>query len=283
MRGRRRRGSQEVDPSASFSIEDEGEARGYYIGLVGTLLKWVMTMLGSLLIISAQTNPAALGLSVILVVFYLLGWMMTREAGIESLQTYDTILDVLAYGCVLGFVIRIVEGAVFAVTTGLPIDSMNPLSPFDELFNAPTGSSSGLIYMTVGLTFAAVAEELLHRGGMIYLLNILTDRYGFGETTAKIIALMAQAVAFGALHAAVYFKPEQIYSLMAGGIVFGLIFYWKKDLSVCIVAHLTLNLSGLLPHLISYFMANPLQGLLVGIMVGLLLWCTTFRGGNENE
>jgi len=251
------------------------------MGLVGSLLKWIMTVLGGLLIISGQTSLEALAFSLVLVGIYLLGWMMTREAGIESFKTYDTILDVLAYGCVLGFVIRIVEAAVFAITTGLSIDAMNPLSPFDVMYNASAENTSGLVYLAVSLVFASVAEEMLHRGGMIYLANLLTDKYGFGEFTAKSIALIAQAVTFGALHAAVYFKPEQIYSLMAGGLIFGLIFYWKKDLSVCIVAHLTLNLSGLAPYILGYFIANPVIGLGAGILVAILLWCTTFRGGND--
>ena len=259
---RQRRSSQEVDVEQSFTLEDEGQARGYYIGLIGGLLKWAMTVLGSIMIIAAQADPGALFISLILIIFFLLGWVMSREAGLVTLQTYDTVLDVLAYGSILGFLIRIVEGVTFTLTTGMV--EMDTLSPFDTFLNSPT-IGDGMVYMVVALVFAAVAEELLHRGGMIYLLNLLTDRYGMGEFMAKSVALLAQASSFAILHVAVYQKPEQIAALWVGGILFGLIFYWKKDLSVCMVAHLTINLSGLTPYIFTYLIANPL--ILVGVIV----------------
>lgn len=259
---RQRRSSQEVDVTQSFTLEDEGQARGYYIGLIGGLLKWAMTVLGSIMIIAAQADPGALFISLIMIIFFLLGWVMSREAGLVTLQTYDTVLDVLAYGSILGFLIRIVEGVTLTLTTG--ITEMDTLSPFDTFLNSPT-IGDGMVYMVVALVFAAVAEELLHRGGMIYLLNLLTDRYGMGEFMAKSVALLAQASSFAILHVAVYQKPEQIAALWVGGILFGLIFYWKKDLSVCMVAHLTINLSGLVPYVFAYLTMNPL--ILIGVLV----------------
>jgi len=285
VRGRRRRGSREVDAEASFTIEDEGAARGYYMGLVGTFLKYTMTLLGGLLVVSSQGNPNALGFSLILVVFYFLGWMMVRDAGIQGIETYDTILDVLSYGLVLGFVIRILEAVVYSISTGGLIESLNPLSPFDVFYNVSTTGATGLIYTAVGLTFAAVGEEMLYRGGMINLISILTDneRKSFGETTATIIALSVQAFAFGLFHSAVYSQPEQLLALIVGGYAFGLIFLWRKDLSVCIIAHLTLNYSGLYPYVLDYLLANPLIGLGLGLIVGLLVYLSSFRSQNNDE
>ncbi|MHA2380109.1 MAG: CPBP family glutamic-type intramembrane protease [Candidatus Thorarchaeota archaeon] len=276
LRGRRRRQSQDVDVDASFTLEDEGQARGYYIGVVGSLLKYTMTMLGSIMILAAQLDPSALFFAVIMIMFFLLGWIMSREAGLVSLQTYDTVLDVLAYGSVLGFLIRIIEGVVFTLTTG--ILTMDYLSPFTVFLNSPT-IGNGYLYMVVGLAFAAVAEELLHRGGMIYLISILTDRYGMTDGSATGLALFMQAGTFSLLHAAVYQKPEQFAALFAGGLMFGLIFIWKKDLSVCMIAHLVINLSALSPFVFDYLIRNPLALFMVILTIGVLLYCMTRGGG----
>ena len=283
MRGRRRRESQAVDAEASFTIEEEGAARGYYMGLIGTFLKYTMTLLGGLLVISSQSNINALAFGLVLVVFYFLGWVMVKEAGVEGIATYDTILNVLSYGLVLGFVIRIVEAVVFAATTGNLIETLNPLSPFDTFYNTSTSGASGLMLTAVGLTFAAVGEEMLYRGGMIWLISILTDEKGFGDTSATIIALTVQAFAFGFFHAAVYGQFEQLLSLTVGGYLFGIIFLWKKDLTVCIVAHLTLNLSGMVGYIVEYLIANPVLGLIIGGLIGILVYCSSFRSDNDNE
>lgn len=273
---RKSHSTQDVDVEASFSIEDETKARGFYIGLIGSLLKWAMTILGSIMVISAQLDANALYLSFVFVTFFLLGWVMTREAGIESFTTYDTVFDQIAYGSVLGFVIRIAEQVTLALTTGNI--EMNYLAPFDTFLNAPA-IGNAFTFLVVGLVFAAVAEELLHRGGMVYLIVILTDRRGMSYEVAAFLALFIQALSFAFLHVAVYQMPQQIFALFIGGLLFGGVLLWKKDLGVCMIAHLTINLSALLPYAAGYFIANPVALLAIILSVGVLVWCMARRGG----
>ncbi|MGQ4872269.1 MAG: CPBP family glutamic-type intramembrane protease, partial [Candidatus Thorarchaeota archaeon] len=213
---RRRHASQDVDVEHSFSVQDEGAEEGYHIGLVGAILKYFMTLLAGLLLVATQTETGATFFVLMLVVFYVAGWIMTREAGMRTLASYDTVLDVLAYGATFGFLIRVVEAVVLRLTAGL--EQMDLLSPFEPLMNSSL-TVGGIVMTAVGLVFAAVAEEMLHRGGMIYLANVLSDRRGMGVEVAKFIALIVQAATFALLHSAVYQKPEQMLALFAGGIV----------------------------------------------------------------
>ncbi|MHA1902914.1 MAG: CPBP family glutamic-type intramembrane protease [Candidatus Thorarchaeota archaeon] len=246
---RRRRSSQEVDVEASFSIEEEGVEKGYYIGIIGALLKYTMTIMGGLLLVATQSIPEISFFVLMIVVFYVLGWIMTREAGMETLPTYRTVLDVLGYGMILGFLIRAVEGIVLVFTAG--VAELDLLGPLGALVNSALGTNS-TVMIAVGLIFASVAEEMLHRGGMIYLCNLLQDKYGMSEMIAQIFSCIVQAFFFAVLH-------------------------------VCIVAHLTVNLTVFWPFLGQWAVENPAIALILGLVVGGLYYLFSLRGGGEDE
>ncbi|MHA1807171.1 MAG: lysostaphin resistance A-like protein [Candidatus Thorarchaeota archaeon] len=210
--------------------------------------------------------------------------MTCRQAGIRDIVTWETLWDVIAYGLFFGFVIRVLEGAVYMATTGM--FALDRLSPFASLESSEYVSNNpllqtGFTMTVVGLIVAAVAEELFYRGSMIYQIEWMTGRQGFDQKTAKLIALLSQASFFAVLHAAVYQQISQILALFVGGLVFGLVFLWKRDLSVCIIAHLTVNLSALSPLVGQYLLDNPLYLLLLGLAVALLVYIIIRRRDHE--
>ena len=281
------RSSQDLDPAKSSSIEDEGAARGYYIGLFGIIFKWSLGFLFVILAISVQgADLSVFILVVVMGMVYIFGWITTRAAGLKEIATYETIADVLAFGVFFGGVIRVTEGLVWMATahfSGIIIESgvfgIDHMSPFVPLANSPYAQelavnnplmAGGILLIAVGLIVAAVGEELFYRGSMIYGINWMTDRKGFDSTVATITMLLFQAAIFALLHALVYQQWAQIVALFAGGIVFGFLFLWKKDLSIPILAHVTLNLSSLWGVAQEFIMANPIY-LIVIIAIGILM------------
>lgn len=258
----------------SLSIEEEGVARGYYTGLLGIVLKFFMGTMFVLLFLAAQTaDQSTQWLVTLLFAIYVSGWMVCRQAGIRDIPAYRAIIDVLSIGIFFGFILRIVEGIVLMATSGVfdQLDRLSPFSGFEvSLFQ------NALMMTAIALAVASVAEELFYRGSMIYMVSFLTDGYALSDMTAKFIALEVQAFLFAVLHAAVYSQWAQILALFAGGNLLGLLFLWKRDLSVCIIAHLSLNLSSLAPVVGNWLVANPIPVILafaatLGIIILILM------------
>lgn len=278
MTGRRKEyyQTQQVDPSKSFTLEDEGRARGYYMGVFGSMIKYFTSFLFVTLLLASQTLGASVQFIIGLMAFlYIFGWIATYQAGIKDVPAYGTIWDVLMIGIFFGFVIRIVEGLVSMATFNtFDLDRMSPFQILaeSELFANEPIMLGGYTLIIIGLIVAAVAEEMFYRGSMIYGIGWMTDKRGWGEDASKGISLLIQALFFAILHAAVYQQLHQFFALLAGGIVYGLLFLWKKDLSVCILAHMTLNLTSLVGDLGGYFVANPLLFILLGFVMIILTY-----------
>lgn len=276
----KRRATQDIDAEASFSVAEEGTEQGYYIGLVGALLKYLMGTIAAILLVATQTVPESFFFILMIVTFYITGWIMSREAGFETIAAYELVPNAIAWGGFFGFVVRIVEGLVMRMTSEL--EDIQILAPFEPFLNAQNLAINGLVLTTMALIFASVSEELLHRGGMVYLAEVLEDRRGMDPDVAKAVSLLTQAATFAFSHAAVYHSWSQIWALFAGGIVFGLIVYWKKDLSIAIIAHLTVNLSAVVPYAIAYLLQNPMLALGLVIAGVVLLVLFSYRGGDED-
>jgi len=283
----KRHSSQEVDVEQSYSIEDEGEIRGYYVGLIGIILKFFMGALFVLLFLAAQTAEQAVQwLVTLMFAIYVSGWIMCRQAGIKDIATYQTVTDVLGWGLFFGFVIRLVEGIVSMLAFGVfaSVDRLAPFSALDATDYA-TGLFGDLMVMTaIALAVASVGEEMFYRGGMVYMISFLTDQYGLSDGAAKFVSLEVQAALFAVLHAAVYNQWPQILALYAGGNVLGGLFLWKKDLSVCIVAHLTLNESAMAGIMANWLVANPVYLVLaLAVTMGLVILILKRRSTNYEE
>lgn len=292
------RSSQELDPSKSTSLEDEGAARGFYLGLFGIIFKWSLGFLFVILAISAQgADISTFILIVVMFMVYVLGWISIRNAGLKEIATYETIGDVLAIGIFFGFVIRVTEGLVWMVTAhlfGVIIESgvfgIDHMSPFLPLANAPFAlelaannpiMAGGIVLIATGLIVAAVGEELFYRGSMVYGINWMTDKRAFSYNVAAGTMLLFQAAIFALLHALVYNQWAQIIALFAGGIIFGLLFLWKKDLSVPIIAHVTLNLSSMTGIVQEFLFANPIYLIIiVGVVIMMIYLIVSRRSGN---
>lgn len=277
----KKRRSQDIDAVASYSVEEEGESEGYYFGLVGGILKYMMTILCGLLLVATQSVPEKALFVFMITVFYVVGWVMTYEAGMKTFSAYDTVLDAILYGLLVGFLVRVVEGLVLQATAG--IGDMNSLAPWEAFLNSSTTLGSGLAYVLAGLIFAAVGEEMLHRGGMIYLAELLDSKKGLGDYSSKILALVVTSISFALLHSAVYNQLQQIVALFAGGLVLGLSLYWKHDMTVPIIAHLTVNISPLLPYFGQYLMENPMIALSLALVGGLIFLLYMCSGGDKDE
>lgn len=294
------RSSQELDPERSTSLEDEGAARGFYLGLFGIIFKWSLGFLFVILAISAQDADISTFILIsVMFMVYVLGWITIRNAGIKEIATYETVGDVLAFGIFFGFVIRVVEGLVWMGTawlSGVIIETgvfgIDHMSPFLQLANGPFAQelaannpimAGGTVLIAVGLIVAAVGEELFYRGSMIYGINFLTDKKGTSAGVATILMLFFQAGIFALLHALVYNQWPQIIALFAGGIVFGVLFLWKKDLSIPILAHVTLNLSSMTGIAQEYLMANPIYLILLIGAAMLLIYLMVRRKKRKPE
>ena len=273
----RRHASQDVDVRRSYSIEDAGEARNYYIGLVGIILKFFMGTMFVLLFLAAQTAGIETQWIILLMFsIYVSGWMASRQAGLKDIATWQTILDVLAYGVFLGFAIQVTEGLVAQALTG--VFELSQFGANTTIF------ADSMVMSAIALAVSSVAEELFYRGGLLpYMIAFLSNKYGLGESESKAIALLVQAGLFAVLHAAIYKQTQVIIALFVGGILFGLVFLWKKDLSVCMVAHLTLNLSRFLPSTGGFLVKNPIL-LLLALIATATVTCLILKNrGNQSE
>lgn len=288
MPGKRQeyRSSEMVDPEKSYSIEEEGAARGYYIGLFGIIFMYALGFMFIILLISSQgADSYTFALIVVMASVYIFGWITIRSAGLKQIASYETVGDVLAFGVFFGFVIRVAEGVVWVVSAnilGLIVDNgifgIDHMSPFLDLKNTPFVQelsannplmAGGYVIIAISLIVAAVGEEMFYRGSMIYGIAWMTDKKGFGEDVSKFTMLVLQAAIFALLHALVYQQVAQIIALFAGGLIFGILVLWKKDLSVAILAHVTLNMSSMYPVAQDFLIANPIYIVLiiVGVMV----------------
>jgi membrane protease YdiL (CAAX protease family) len=279
LRRDRHRGTQDVNAEASFSVEEEGKEEGYYFGLIAGILKYMMSVLCGLLLVATQTLPDQIPFVFMITIFYVVGWILTREAGFETLSSYGTVVDAVLYGLLVGFLLRVVEGLTLQATTG--IGDLDVLSPWEPFMNASTNVSTGLSFALAGLIFAAVGEEMLHRGGMIYLADLLDARRGLDDWTAKGLALVITSASFAVLHSAVYHQLSQITALFAGGIILGLSLYWKKDITVPIIAHLTINLTPLAPYFMQYLQQNPFAVIGLVLVGGFILLLYKFGSGED--
>lgn len=292
------RSSQEIDPEKSYSLEDEGAARGYYIGLFGIILKYTLSFLFVILFIAAQkADQETFFLIVIMSSIYIFGWMAVKQAGLKDIAAYETVLDALAWGVFFGFVVRVTEGVVWIASANLLGMSANyfgidHMSPFVPLLNSPWTQEmsannplmfGGYVIVGISLVVAAVSEEMFYRAGMIYGIGFLTDKRNMGKTTATILMLIAQAGVFALLHAIVYQQLAQIIALFAGGIIFGLIFLWKKDLSIPILAHVTLNLSSMTGIASDFLLQNPIYIILIIAGTIIMVYLIIIRNKNSME
>jgi membrane protease YdiL (CAAX protease family) len=85
--------------------------------------------------------------------------------------------------------------------------------------------------------FSSVCEELFFR---LFLINIFLQ---FSEKlNIKIIAVITESALFAAVHQNYYSNPGMLLGVFLGGVVFGIAYIWKRDITICILAHFFLNI-----------------------------------------
>jgi membrane protease YdiL (CAAX protease family) len=85
--------------------------------------------------------------------------------------------------------------------------------------------------------FSAVCEELFFRLFLIELILQLSQ-----ELSTKIFAVITESLAFMLVHQNYYNNPGMMAGVFLGGCVFGAAYVWKRDITICILAHFSLNL-----------------------------------------
>ena len=83
---------------------------------------------------------------------------------------------------------------------------------------------------------AAGVEELLFRGFLI--------SRGIEMKIRPMLMVLISTAVFVAPHA-IFWPGPHLLLVTSAGLVFGLIFIWKKDLSACILAHIGFNMIGI--------------------------------------
>ncbi len=106
----------------------------------------------------------------------------------------------------------------------------------------PNGPLEIALWIALSIT-AGVVEELVYRG---YLMRQLAARL-----KSLPLAIVSQGAWFGAMHS--YEGFHSVISIVAIGIIFGLVAMWRKQLRTNIVAHSFMDIvGGLAPNLIRF-------------------------------
>jgi membrane protease YdiL (CAAX protease family) len=94
--------------------------------------------------------------------------------------------------------------------------------------------------------FSSVCEELFFR---LFLINVFLQ---FSEKlNVKIIAVITESALFAAVHQNYYNDLGMLLGVFLGGVVFGIAYIWKRDITICILAHFFLNIIATANWLVS--------------------------------
>lgn len=149
----------------------------------------------------------------------------------------DALLDV---AIAVGFWIvaaLILAGVAYAVGLAKPGQLAEAQKRIDPL--KPVGGLESAVWIVLAAT-AGFCEEVMFRG---YFMTQLR-----AWTSSAIVAVVAQAIVFGAAHA--YQGGRLIWVIMTYGLLFGILAWWRRSLRPGMMAHAMQDtLSGLIRNL----------------------------------
>jgi membrane protease YdiL (CAAX protease family) len=236
-------GTQELDVYRSDDFEEEVEKEGFHISPLGALA----ISLSFMALIPIILAPEKTMLMELIWILFIIGFAASRNAEIPTVLEFETTLDALWWGIPLGAIIAVVEVFVAQRTVA-------------DITNVPiTAIDIAILVVSVG----AVAEELLYRGGVYIPMRQYLIRAGLPTQAAILFAVPFQALIFSLGHMFVYETWNLFIALFVGGIMYGAAFEYKKDLTVPILAHLVVNLSGYREQAVGFLINNPLLLILI--------------------
>lgn len=231
-------GTEELDVYRSDDFEEDVEKAGFHISPIGALAISVCFMA----LIPIILYPEKTMLMELIWILFIIGFAAYRSAEIPTVYEFETTTDALWWGIPLGAIISVVEVWIAQVSvqilTNVAIEALD----------------IALLVVTVG----AVAEELLYRGGIYIPIRTFFVKLGVPETLAIMIALPFQALLFSLGHMFVYGDWSIFIALFAGGLMYGAAFEYKKDMTIPIIAHLVVNISGYRDNILGYLLTQPL-------------------------
>lgn len=231
-------GTQELDVYRSDDFEEDIEKEGFHISPLGALAISVCFMM----LIPIILYPEKTLLMELIWVLFIIGFAAMKNAEVPTVLQFETTTDALWWAIPLGAVIAVVE--VWVADMSINMVTNIPIQPLDMV----------LFVITVG----AVSEELLYRAGVYLPARQFLVKAGLPTSVAVAIALPFQALLFSLGHMFVYETWDIFLALFVGGLMYGAAFEYKKDLTIPIIAHLTVNLSGFRETAVEYLMANPM-------------------------
>lgn len=121
------------------------------------------------------------------------------------------------------------EKMIFAVIGAI---ALLALQIFASLSLSVSSTEKMLYYL-----FSAVCEELFFRGFLMYLFIKISKK----NYIILIIGIVIQALSFMMLHQNYYGHPEKLLVVFISGAILGILFVYKRDITVNIIAHFIVN------------------------------------------
>lgn len=209
--------------SPSFKIRDG-------LGIVGCLvISAVIIGLGSKAGLYSMTANSSLTLGAagqIATILAILWLARRRGVRIDELITGK---NVWWREAALGIAAAIV---LWATAIGLWLAGLIPISDRLSLLLLETPLPTRLAFFAMAVLLAPIAEELLYRGA---LQGSICERFNI------YVACLVQAILFALMHQK---SLAVMLTIFVGGLVYGMIAYWRHSLLVSIATHATFNTIG---------------------------------------
>ena len=105
--------------------------------------------------------------------------------------------------------------------------------------------------IALAITFAAPAEEVFFRGFLISIFIVMADKGDFKKypitkkkeiAPIEILGIIISSMMFALLHINYYGNNRLMLAVFASGAFLGFAYWYWKDITACILAHLSLNM-----------------------------------------
>lgn len=172
-----------------------------------------------------------------LLVLILVCWLLRRADGLANigLKAPDQLRPMFR----LVIIIMVVDTLAIGVATPVLVSIFGETQPTNRFAEIPGNLPLLLVILPLVWLVAAFGEEIFFRG---FVLTRLAELLG-AAPWAWVLAVVAQASAFGAIHA--YQGPVQMILIGIGGLVYGSAFVLlKRNLWPLILAHGVNNTVG---------------------------------------
>lgn len=242
--------TQDLDVYRSDDFEEINEHEGYHVSPLGALaISFSFMAIIPLILYENKTI-----LMELIWIIFIVGFAAYKHAEVPTVFEFDTLTDALWWSIPLGAIITIAEVWVANVSA--------------SVINSPIASAVQISLLAV--TVGAVGEEMLRVGIYLPSKQFLASA-GLPENAAIVVAQVLQATIFSLQHMYVYNTPDIFIALFIGGLMYGAAFEYKKDLTIPILAHLTVNYSGFKDEAVAFAASNPVFLIAIILLTGIFI------------